>query len=363
MDLKVYFYGGKSAINEDKGFGQKITWDIPLLDGYKHEFLKNTSRSRGMNTRFLDAVNWSIFRKIRKSNDEIILLNGWAYLSDWFVLLAAKIFGKKVWMRAEMPWNQEKLKPKSFKKSLKYLLFRYIIFKLFVDKFIYIGSQNKLYYQMHGIKEERLIYGPYSVENQRFQDQKTDGIVAREKWGIDENQVVILYSGKLIDKKRPMDLLKAFNQMKSINSLLFYMGDGPLRCTLEKFINENNIQNVIISGFINQSEISSIYSLADIFVMSSGIGETWGLSVNEAMNFGLPVIISSTCGSSFDLVEVGKNGFVYSEGDINTLERQLQTLVSNQNLRKIMGEYSLEKIAEFSHQVTCQNIAQHLLKI
>jgi glycosyltransferase involved in cell wall biosynthesis len=151
--------------------------------------------------------------------------------------------------------------------------------------------------------------------------------------------------------------------MKSINSLLFYMGDGPLRCTLEKFINENNIQNVIISGFINQSEISSIYSLADIFVMSSGIGETWGLSVNEAMNFGLPVIISSTCGSSFDLVEVGKNGFVYSEGDINTLERQLQTLVSNQNLRKIMGEYSLEKIAEFSHQVTCQNIAQHLLKI
>jgi glycosyltransferase involved in cell wall biosynthesis len=363
MDLMVYFYGGKSATNEDKGFGQKITWDIPLLDGYEHQFIKNSSRSKGMNTGFFDAVNWSIFRIIRKSDDQIILLNGWAYLSDWFVLLAAKFHGKKVWMRAEMPWNQEELKPKSFKKSLKYFLFKYIIFKFFVEKFLYIGTQNKRYYQMHGIKEERLIYGPYSVENERFQDQKTDGNVTREKWGINKDQVVILFSGKLVDKKRPLDLLKAFNQMKSNNSVLFYMGDGPLRSSMEKLINDNNIQKVIISGFINQSEISSIYSLADIFVMSSGIGETWGLSVNEAMNFGLPVIISSTCGSSFDLVEEGKNGFVYAEGDVNALERQLETLVSNQNLRKSMGVYSQEKIAGFSHQVTCQNIAQHLLKI
>lgn len=60
--LKVYYCGGQSAVNDDKGFGQKVTWDIPLLDGYDHVFLKNTSSSKGMNTRFLDAINWSIFK-------------------------------------------------------------------------------------------------------------------------------------------------------------------------------------------------------------------------------------------------------------------------------------------------------------
>jgi glycosyltransferase involved in cell wall biosynthesis len=360
-DLKVYYYGGESVLNEDVGFGQKISWDIPLLDGYQNVFLKNSSRSNGMNTRFFDAVNWSIFNIIRKSKEEVIILNGWAYLSDWFVLLAAKLFGKKVWMRAEMPWNQELLKPKSLKRSFKFILFKYIIFQFFIDKFLYIGSQNKLYYSMHGIKEEKLIYAPYSVENERFQLQKTDGIEARNKWGIDVDRIVILYSGKLIGKKRPLDLLKAFEQLHTTNAVLFYMGDGPLRDNLEQYIQQNNIQNVIISGFINQSEIGSIYSMADVFVMCSGIGETWGLSVNEAMNFELPVLVSSICGSSFDLIEEGKNGFIFSEGDITTLSKQLSSLVSDQKLRLLMSKHSKEKISHFSHEVTIQNILHNLV--
>lgn len=360
-DLNVYYYGGESAVNDDKGFGQKVTWDIPLLNGYSYQFLKNNSRSVGMNTRFFDAINWSIFNIIRKSQDEVIILNGWAYISDWFVMLAAKLFGKKVWMRAEMPWNQELMKPKSFKRSIKFFFFKYIIFHFFVDKFLYIGSQNKLYYSMHGIKEEKLIHAPYSVDNERFQLQKTDGIQARNKWRIDVDRIVILYSGKLIDKKRPLDLLKAFELLHSTNAVLFYMGDGPLRNNLEQYIQKNNIQNVIISGFINQSEIASIYSMADLFVMCSGIGETWGLSVNEAMNFELPVLVSSTCGSSFDLIEEGKNGFIFSEGDIITLSKKISSLVSDQKLRLLMSKHSKEKISLFSHEVTIQNILQNLI--
>ena len=71
------------------------------------------------------------------------------------------------------------------------------------------------------------------------------------------------------------------------------MGDGPLRNELEAYIAQYKVKNVVISGFINQSEIGTIYSMADLFVMCSGIGETWGLSVNEAMNFSLPVIVTS----------------------------------------------------------------------
>jgi glycosyltransferase involved in cell wall biosynthesis len=356
IKIKVYYYGGNSALIEDIGFGQKVSWDIPLLDGYDYEFLKNSSSSKGMNTRFFDAFNWSVFKLLRKSEDKVIIVNGWAYLSDWFVFLAAKLYGKKVWMRAEMPWNQEELKSKSFKKSIKFLLFKYVIFKYFIDKFLYIGSQNKKYYLMHGVKASRLIFAPYAVDNQRFQGLKTNGSSARQKWDINEKQIIILYSGKLIDKKRPLDLLKSFHKLNDANTVLFYMGDGPLRGEIEEYIAKQQIKNVIISGFINQSEIATIYSMADLFVMCSGIGETWGLSVNEAMNFSLPVIVSSTCGSSFDIVENGVNGYVFKEGDINALSDSLHSVVNDTILREKMGVASKEKINQFSHQVTCENI-------
>lgn len=359
--LKVYYYGGQSAVNDDKGFGQKVTWDIPLLDGYNYEFLKNSSGSKGMNTRFFDAINWSIFKVLRQSDDKVVIVNGWAYLSDWFVFFAAKLYGKKVWMRAEMPWNQEELKPKAFKKSIKFLLFKYLVFKYFIDKFLYIGSQNKKYYLMHGVKESRLIFAPYAVDNQRFQSLKTDGLSARQKWNIDAKQTIILYSGKLIDKKRPLDLLKAFHQFNDANTTLFYMGDGPLRNQLEEYISQYQVKNVVISGFINQSEIGTIYSMADVFVMCSGIGETWGLSINEAMNFSLPVIVSSTCGSSFDIVENGVNGFVFNEGNVNALAERIRFIVDDSILREKMGEASKEKVNQFSHSVTCQSILENLI--
>lgn len=343
-------------MNDDKGFGQKVSWDIPLLDGYDFVFLKNTSRSKGMNTRFLDAINWSIFKVLRQSDDKVVIVNGWAYLSDWFVFLAAKLYGKKVWMRAEMPWNQEELKPKSIKKILKFFIFKNFLFKILIDKFLFIGTQNKKYYLMHGVKESRLIFAPYAVDNQRFQCLKTNGSSARQKWDIDAKQIIILYSGKLIDKKRPLDLLKAFHQLNDANTTLFYMGDGPLREELEVYISQYQVKNVVISGFINQSEIGTIYSMADLFVMCSGIGETWGLSVNEAMNFSLPVIVSSTCGSSFDIVENGVNGFVFNEGDVNALTESIKYIKEDSILREKMGEASKEKINQFSHSVTCQNI-------
>jgi glycosyltransferase involved in cell wall biosynthesis len=352
----VYYYGGQSSVNYEKGFGQTLTWDIPLLNGYDHVFLNNASASKGMNTRFFDAVNWSIFKLLRQSNDKLIIVNGWAYMSDWFVILAAKLYGKKVWMRAEMPWNQEELKPKSFKKFIKYLIFKHLIFKYFIDKCLYIGSQNKKYYLMHGVKESSLIFAPYAVDNQRFQSFKTDRSSARQKWNIDDKQIIILYSGKLIDKKRPLDLLRSFHKLDVANTVLFYLGDGPLRNDLEAYIAQHQVKNVFISGFINQTEIGKIYSMADLFVMCSGIGETWGLSVNEAMNFSLPVIVSSTCGSSFDLVENGVNGYVFKEGDIDALTQCIQVVVKDAPLREKMGVASSDKINQFSYKVTIENI-------
>jgi glycosyltransferase involved in cell wall biosynthesis len=355
-ELKVYYYGGQSTINKDIGFGSSIKWDLPLLEGYDYYFLKNISFSKGMNNNFFDAVNFDIIRSLKNLNNEIIILNGWSYFSDWIVLIFAKLFGHKVWLRSEMPWNQELLKGNSIKKKTKYFIFKKILFKYFVDKFLYIGLQNKIFYQMHGIENDRLIYTPYAVDNLRFQSTSIDKNAVREKWGIKKNQIVILFSGKLISKKRPLDLLLAYSKIQSTDLVLFFMGDGPLRNEIEYCISDKKVHNVIISGFLNQSEISSIYSISDIFVMCSGVGETWGLSVNEAMNFKLPVLISNTCGSSYDLVSNNYNGFIFNEGDILELTELLKKLIDNNSLRLEMGKNSFQIINNFSYDVTCKNL-------
>jgi glycosyltransferase involved in cell wall biosynthesis len=359
--LQVYYYGGKEGFQIDKGFGQEIKWDIPLLDGYESAFLKNFSKAKSMSTKFTDAINFDIFRVLRKAESDIVIVNGWAYMSDWFVLIAAKLFGHQVWMRAEMPWNQELMKPNSLKKSLKFLIFKNILFKYFVKRFLYIGKQNRAFYLHHGVAEHKLIFAPYAIENERFKAQKsTDKISFRQKYGIAADSIIILYSGKLIEKKRPLDLLKAFQQLYNKKAVLFYLGDGPLRCQIEDEVKKNQIENVIISGFINQSEIGNIYNMADVFVMCSGVGETWGLSVNEAMNFGLPVIVSETCGSAHDLVENRKNGFVFKEGAINDLRDSLKLICGDASLRLSFGLSSENKIEKFSHQQTATNIAKAL---
>ncbi len=91
-----------------------------MLDGYESAFLKNFSKAKSMSTKFTDAINFDIFRVLRKAEFDIVIINGWAYMSDWFVLIASKLFGHQVWMRAEMTWNQELMKPNSLKKSLKF---------------------------------------------------------------------------------------------------------------------------------------------------------------------------------------------------------------------------------------------------
>jgi glycosyltransferase involved in cell wall biosynthesis len=359
--LKVCYYGGEDACKIDKGFGHKINWDIPLLDGYESIFLKNFSNANSMSTKFTDAINFEIFRLLRKAESDIVIVNGWACMSDWFVLIAANLFGHQVWMRAEMPWNQELMKPKSVKRKLKFWIFKNIFFKYFVQRFLYIGKQNKIFYLNHGVAEHKLIYTPYAVENDRFTAQNSsDKISYRKKYDIAIDSIIILYSGKLIEKKNPLDLLKAFQQLNYKKAVLFYLGDGPLRGQIEYEVKIHQIENVIISGFINQSEIGNIYNMADVFVMCSGIGETWGLSVNEAMNFGLPIIVSETCGSAHDLVVNGINGYTFKQGSVEELTTYLDRICHDTSLRESFGNFSLSKIKEYSHKLTVENINKAL---
>ena len=350
--LTVWYCSDESIQGKlDKGFGKEVKWDIPLLEGYGYAFLKNYSWKPSIHRGFWGLVNPGIISMLYKQPKSVLIIHGWAYSTNIIAIVFGKIFGHTVCLRAETPLNQE-FKKNRFITFIKHLYLRFLF--LFIDHFLYIGKQNKLFYQALKVKENNLLFVPYSVDNNRFRNIycSTSKDATRELLKLPLDKKIILYSGKYISKKRPLDLLKAFNELKDkTNALLLMAGDGECREEMEAYIKDHLLTElVILTGFINQSQMPLYYRAADIFVMCSGVGETWGLSVNEAMNFGLPVIISDDCGSADDLVENNLTGDIFETGNVLQLAALLQKyLHKSEAENSAIEKAAFNKIDQFSY--------------
>lgn len=341
----------------DKQFGVDVKWDIPLLEGYESEFLKNYSWKPSHSQGFFGLMNLGAITRMFKIPKSVFVVHGWNYFTHFFILFLGKLKGHTVCLRCEMPQNQEDLK-KGWKQSVKRVLLKYIIFPR-VNYFLYIGSQNRLFYKSYGIKDEQLIFCPYSVDDRRFRKESNElksAIPAiKERLGIPADGKIILYSGKYMDKKRPMDLVEAFKKLNDPNCWLIMVGEGELRKEMEQFIAANQLKQVILTGFVNQSQVSEYYAISDVFVMCSTVGETWGLSVNEAMNFGSPVLISDITGCSGDMVINGDNGYIFKTGDTDELAQRLADVLVH---HKLSGHTSAQSIVDkHSYATVSANIA------
>lgn len=360
IDLTVYFcwdFGVKKE-SFDPEFGKKIKWDIPLLEGYKYEFLKNYSPKPS--SCFWGQINPKI---IIKKYDAIIIF-GWNSFTNWLTFLTAFAMKIPVFLRGENPLNQEFLKPK-WKIKIKKMVLGWLFKQISV--FLYIGEENKKFYKFYGVYDEKLFFAPYAVDNERYLTaSKKFGIKnykLRKESKISKNDAVILFVGKLIEKKRPKDLLRAYENLlvcKKYSICLFFVGDGVLRPKLEKYAEEHNLKNVHFVGFKNQTELLKYYALADILVLPSGVGETWGLVVNEAMCFSLPIIVSDMVGCGADLVKEGENGHIFPLGNIKKLTHYLEDLVENNFKRISFGETSLEIIKNYNYKKNVKVILEEL---
>ena len=136
------------------------------------------------------------------------------------------------------------------------------------------------------------------------------------------------------------------------------VGDGHLRIKVERKIRESGIQNTILPGFMNQDELPFAYTAADIFVLPSSYNETWGLVVNEAMNFSLPIVVSDQVGCREDLVKERWNGFSFAHEDECQLADRLRRLVMDAALRKEFGKNSAELIVNY----TVENCAKGIVR-
>ncbi len=344
-------------------FGKPIKWDIPLLEGYSYRFIKNSSLKPSIHNGFFGLLNFELIALLFRAKKSIVVIPGWNYASYWIAIIASKIFGHKLAIRCESPLNQE-LKKSTVSLLIKKILLGNILFRL-SNYLFYIGKQNYEFYKFYFVNDKKLIFIPYAVDNFRFQnaynDLNKEKQLLRLSYGLHPKKKVILYVGKFIAKKRPLDLLLALNKLDYSKIQVVMVGDGELKNEMIDYLTNHNLKDLVfLPGFINQTEIVKYYVIADVFVMCSGKGETWGLSVNEAMNFKLKLLISNTVGCCVDLLVNNKTGWSFEEGNINHLAKCIQEAISDNKIDENLYSAIINK---FSYQTGISNLMKIVNKI
>jgi glycosyltransferase involved in cell wall biosynthesis len=215
--------------------------------------------------------------------------------------------------------------------------------------FMVSGVLNAEYYKHYGADPRDFFLLPWAVDNERFASAASlapgERDAMRANLGITSEQIVFVFSAKLVPRKDPMTLLRAYAQMRHRDrAAVLFLGDGELRPSLENFARENDLSSVHFAGFINQTELPKYYAIGDVFVLPSLI-EPRGAVINEAMVCGLPVVVTDRCGSIGDIVLEGDNALIYPAGNAVALAETLDKLVSDNALRTKMGQRSREIIA------------------
>ena len=158
---------------------------------------------------------------------------------------------------------------------------------------------------------------------------------------------ILLYVGRLGPEKDLPTLVDAVGRIPHENRpKLVLVGSGPLEAQLRAKASDLEVETQFIS-FLGPEDLARRYAAADIFVLLS-TSEAWGLVVNEAMEFSLPLILSSKVGCAPVLLRDGQNGLIFAAGDSEALAACVHQLSSDENLRRQMGTVSKEIIRDHS---------------
>lgn len=360
VDLTVFFCSDRTAAAfHDPGFGRVVRWDTPLLEGYRWRVLPS-ARGAPIPRGFGWRPNPDIVREIASGAYDALWVHGYMRSTTWLAVAAARARGMTVLLRDEQTLIDRR--PLS-RAALKEVPLR-ALFAMCAG--LYIGEQNRQYLRRYGVPDRRLFFAPYCVDNAFFQREanrlRPERDEIRRSLGVENDAPVVLFAGKLIEKKQPLRLLEAFGRVRRARRCwLLLAGDGPLRERAETWVRRQGIPGVRFLGFLNQSELPRAYVAADIFVLPSSHHETWGLVVNEAMNFGLPLVVSDRVGCGADLVEEGRNGFIVPHDSTAGLAEAIGRLIEDPDLRQRFGRRSRARVGLYSIERAADGIVEACL--
>jgi glycosyltransferase involved in cell wall biosynthesis len=342
IDLEVLYALEPTATQQGHGFGVPFEWDVPLLDGYRYRFLPNESRNPGFHFKGCDTP--SIANVLEEAQHDVVLVSGWQAKTYWQAIRACRRLGRPMLVRGD----SHLLDKRSPRIRLgKRLILGHLIPRF--DAYLTVGLLNEEYLLHYGATRDRFFPTRHFVDNDWFALRVAEHAPIRHElrraWGVTDSRLMFLYVGKFVDKKRPMDAVRAMHTVA--NAHLLMVGDGPLRAECEAYALEHSLP-VTFAGFLNQRELTLAYSAGDVLILPSGHNETWGLVVNEAMACGLPAIVSDRVGCGPDLVLPGQTGRIFRASSTHALGLAMQAYVDAPSVALEDGRRAQRRVAAYS---------------
>jgi glycosyltransferase involved in cell wall biosynthesis len=349
---KFLFYSVSSKIRRWENKNKKS-----LL--FDYEVLKTVDLGWGGKDFISNPISLNFLQRLLAYNPDFIIVPGWADLQSWISALYCIIFKKKYILRSESTRFE-----KSWRRSVFYPITRLMV--RYAYGYTVTGTLAKEYLISLGAKPHRVFIGFSTVDVKSFNKlanvSKKDKNHLRKQWGVEEKDVVLMFSGQLIERKGIYDLLNVYKDLlKNYSNIkLLIVGYGQEEEKVKaKVVKQKLVGNVIFTGFVENKQLPKLYAMADIFVLPSR-EETWGMVINEAMACGLPVVASDRVGSGYDLVENGKTGLIFKSGNTKDLYRKLDLLIEHPVKRRKMSERSSEKILKYDFKQLVKAIVESL---
>jgi glycosyltransferase involved in cell wall biosynthesis len=347
VELTVYYAHRPTPVEQGVGFDVPFNWDGDLLGGYRHVWLRNEADVRRAVTSapfrdgYLDYDTPGIANAVTGEPFDAFLFHGWRTRSDWQGVAACRAARIPALVRGDSQLRDDPLVKRIFKRAPYMLLMRRFAGCLSV------GQRSGDYFRYYGARH--IVPSPHFVDNDAFAERAAAARPRREtmrgRWGVSRSAVAMLYVGKLVPKKRPLDLIRAMRGMYGVH--LIVVGDGALRREAQALAQKLAVP-ATFTGFLNQIALADAYAAADVLILPSTERETWGLVVNEAMASGRPAIVSDAAGCTPDLIHEGVTGYSYPAGDMAALRQCVARFVADPASAERMGEAATAHVAKYS---------------
>lgn len=341
VDLTVYFAHRPTPAEQGIGFGVEFEWDIDVTGGFEHRWLRNRASAPSV-VSFNGCDTPEIGDIIDGGRFDAFLVMGWHSRTYWQAMRGAWRSRVPVLVRGDSQLSADT----AIRRAAKSLV--YPLFMRRFDACLSVGSRSEEYFYRYGAR--RVVRSPHFVDNDFF-GRAADTLASRrdalrERLGISPTAMVACFAGKLIDIKRPLDVIRAAALARRDDLWLLVAGDGELRRACEEAARALGV-NARFVGFRNQSQMPEVYATSDVLVLPSE-RETWGLVINEAMASGRCVLVSEAVGCAPDLVIEGATGHQFPAGDVDRLASLLANLHDERTRVQAMSAAARLHIAQYN---------------
>lgn len=332
---------------------EEINFPIKMIKGYYMSIRTKHSRMGVYHMHF----NPGIIRLLMKKKYDAVIISGYSSLTHQIAIILCRVLKIPVilWYR-------------SFSESQSTIrkivnLYLYKLIKT-ASSYIVPGAKSESYLINMGVLKGSIYRIANPVDNNYYLSQF---IKLSNKENVDNSKSIkILFVGRLMESKGVWELLYALEKLNSVYEdgkiELRIVGDGILSNQLKSWVANQNIQNIYFIGHLEKEDLCKEYYNADIFVLPSHY-EPWGLVVNEAMIFHLPIIATNTIGAADEIIFNNKNGFLIEPKNTDMLFSAIRDLVDNKSIRKAMGNESAKMIKNINHKRSGDVILSTLNKI